>query len=286
MAAEIMGKPSSASSEFRGINTPKPGRLSMMSGGRGGRMPVGDGTGESIEFPNALSNSAGTVRRLSKTGVEIWKVQPNGIHASGVYYTGFSYWDDSVESIWVLVTSAGKTTSYLAKIHVTTGTVTYVGSFAFTIINNSLDTTVFRENEYSGNFTWGMDGRQLVISDSDGSLVSSEWGVLNGITMDNSFTGTVIPGGQFATSSTGVQNGDVVYISLITHLAKSRFVQFKLPFSKRGSSGGGESLASRGNTLYLTSWTHNTNLDNSTLGQRTFDKDDFFRWGREILNRT
>ena len=132
--------------------------------------PTEDGT--SIKF------DAYNVYRYAMDGTSVWHIYKTDIDATCDYFTG-AFWLDAVDSalwIWAYDTGASPNTYYLAKIALSTGVVTNVGTCQPGDGLFSLTTAYYyceRVSMGSGNLTIRDGDYKIVLSTIDGSIVTA-----------------------------------------------------------------------------------------------------------------
>lgn len=118
---------------------------------------------------------ASSIALVSSAGSNVWSVAPTAINASAASI-GPLWVDTTDNAVWVVAFNSGGTTAYLAKIALSTGTVTTIGSFTVSASNTYRN--LYRAAMGSGDFTLlGTNSLQHVavsVSSSTGATTVAE----------------------------------------------------------------------------------------------------------------
>jgi len=139
-------------------------------------LPTGDDDGSWIRLPPTYNT--GGLERYNAAGAQVWSKVFTDIHADADHFTGVFWLDTSDSAIWVWVCDIGTTpdTYYLAKVALSDGAVTSVGSCQ---PGDGLFGTSFymyyteRAAMGSGNLTIRDGDYKIVLDTSDGSIATA-----------------------------------------------------------------------------------------------------------------
>lgn len=155
----------------------------------GKALPTPDNDGSYILLPN----NTGSLQRYNAAGAQVWTVARTDIHAAIDYWTGVFWLDTTDSAIWVWCYNLGTTpdTYYLAKIALTDGAVTNVGTCqpGDGKFGNALNYYYFeRAAMGSGNLVIRDGDQKITLDTSDGSIaVAAAQVTQNGRALDSTF---------------------------------------------------------------------------------------------------
>jgi len=138
-------------------------------------LPTGDDDGSWVRLP---ASNTGNLELYNASGAQVWAQAHTDIHADAEFWTGVFWLDTSDSAVWVWVYDIGTTpdTYYLAKVALSDGTVTNIGScqpgdglFANTFQYYYAE----RAAMGSGNLTIRDGDYRIVLDTSDGSIATA-----------------------------------------------------------------------------------------------------------------
>ncbi len=256
--------------------------------GAANALPTPDNDGSYIVLP---ASSTGVLARYTGLAAPVWTVARTDIDVGAEYWTPF-VWLDTVDAcLYVMTLDNGSNTWTLAKIALSDGGVTVIGTATapagFMVYGyfDSLSTRVVRAAAGSGDFTVDYAGYRITLSSGSGAILS----------------------GPTQITQAGVSVKKLVYASadgnVLINMAPTRFAS-TAPSTistdvQRGGSVGRYSLDGTNHIGNLQNYTGPTSFivwgdcvagyssflsgsDSRWYGARFFDRTDFDRWINDI----